>query len=98
MQATVVPVADRHNDYAQSVGEELRSAGVRVDVDTADETVGEKIRKAITHKHPAILVVGDKDVEAGTVGLRWRGDEHERRGVALDAARDEIVAAVAPPR
>ena len=98
VQATVVPVADRHNDYAQSVGDELRSVGVRVDVDVADETVGEKIRKAITHKHPAVLVVGDSDVEARTVGLRWRGDDQERRGVDLDAAREEIVAAVAPPR
>ncbi len=98
VQATVVPVADRHNDYAESIGEALRSAGVRSEVDTADETVGEKIRKAITHKHPAVLVVGDADVEAGTVGLRIRGDEEESRGVPLADAVASLQKLVAPPR
>src|SRR5690606_3202140 len=81
VQATVVPVADRHLDYAGQVAGELRSAGLRVEVDDSGETVGEKIRRAITAKHPAVLVVGDRDVEAGTVGLRRYGDDSERRGV-----------------
>ncbi len=98
VQATVVPVADRHNDYAASVGEELRSRGIRVDVDTADETVGEKIRKAMTHQHPAVLVVGDNDVANGTVGLRLRGEDSEERGVALEAAAARLASLVAPPR
>jgi threonyl-tRNA synthetase len=98
VQATVVPVADRHNDYGQQVAEALRLAGVRVEVDTADETVGEKIRKAITHKHPAVLVVGDSDVEAHTVGLRLRGEESEERGVPLAVATERLVELVAPPR
>ena len=98
VQATVVPVADRHNDYAHAVGEALRSAGVRAEVDTADETVGEKIRNAITHKHPAVLVVGDSDVDAGTVGLRLRGHDQEQRGVPLDDAVLRLQELVAPPR
>jgi len=97
-QLTVVPVADRHIDYADSVAEAFRSAGVRVVVDSSDETVGEKIRRAITQKHPAVVVVGDKDVEHGSVGLRLRGDEDERRGVALDEAVGELAAAFAAPR
>jgi len=98
VQATIVPVADRHDEYAERVGAALRSAGIRVEVDVADETVGEKIRRAITQKHPAVLVVGDDDVEAGTVGLRIRGDEVERRGVELDVAVAELVEICAPPR
>ena len=98
MQATVVPVADRHNDYAMQVYESLRAAGLRAEVDVSDETVGEKIRRAITDKHPAVIVVGDRDIEAGTVGLRFRGDESERRGIGLTAAVAEVAEACRPPR
>jgi threonyl-tRNA synthetase len=97
MQATVVPVADRHLDYAGRVAERLRREGLRVEVDGADDTVGEKIRRALTSHHPAVLVVGDRDLEAGTVGLRRRGDEHERRGLPLEEAVAELVAEAVPP-
>jgi threonyl-tRNA synthetase len=98
VQATIVPVADRHIDHAHRVAEALKAAEVRVEVDDHTETVGEKIRRAITAKVPAVLVVGDKDVEAGSVGLRLRGDEHERRGVAVADAVAELVGLCAPPR
>jgi len=98
VQATVVPVADRHNEYARSVAENLMGHGVRVEVDTADDTVGEKIRTAITQKHPVVLVVGDSDVENGTVGMRLRGDDSEERGVTISTATDRITALVAQPR
>ena len=98
IQATVVPVADRHVDYAREVEAELVAAGLRVEVDDADDTVGEKIRRAMTHKHPAVLVVGDADVDARTVGVRLRGEDHERRGVDRNTARDELVTLSAPPR
>ena len=49
----------------------------------ADDTVGEKIRRALTQKHPAVLVVGDRDLAARTVGLRLRGADEER-GIPLD--------------
>jgi threonyl-tRNA synthetase len=98
VQATVVPVADRHDAYAGEVGAAFRAAGLRVEVDVADETVGEKIRKAITHHHPAVLVVGDSDIEHRTVGLRLRDDPTERRGVPLAAAIDELAAYCMPPR
>ena len=97
VQATVVPVADRHLDYAAAVAERLRREGLRVAVDGADDTVGEKIRRALSAHHPAVLVVGDRDVEAGTVGLRRRGDDHERRGLSLDEAVTELVAEAVPP-
>jgi threonyl-tRNA synthetase len=98
VQATIVPVADRHQDYAFEVAAELKEAGVRVDVDAADETVGEKIRRAITQKHPAVLVVGDRDVEDRTVGLRLREDEGEQRGVPLETAVTTLAERSAPPR
>jgi threonyl-tRNA synthetase len=98
VQATVIPVADRHAPYATEVAKAFESAGVRVEVDGADDTVGEKIRRALTQHHPAVVVVGDDDVAGGTVGLRVRGSDDERRGVALGEAVDEVAALVAPPR
>ena len=98
VQATIVPVADRHNEYAYAVRERCAAAGLRVEVDDHDDTVGEKIRRAITHKHPAVLVVGDKDVEGDSVGLRLRGEDHERRGVPLGDAVDVLVELCAAPR
>ena len=98
VQVTVVPVADRHNDYAQEVADVLGERDVRVEVDTADDTVGEKIRTAIVQKNPVVLVVGDSDVDNGTVGMRLRGEETEERGVALADATNQIAELVAPPR
>ncbi len=98
VQATVVPVADRHIDYAFEVAEALGEGGVRVEVDAADETVGEKIRRAITQKVPAVLVVGDQDVEDGTVGLRLREDTSEQRGLPLGDVVSDLAERCAPPR
>lgn len=97
VQATVVPVADRHNEYATEVAEALRADGLRVEVDDHDDTVGEKIRKALTMKHPAVIVVGDDDVEAGTAGMRLRGED-EQRGVALADIADALTQISLPPR
>jgi threonyl-tRNA synthetase len=97
VQVTVISVADRHLAHAEGVGERLRQAGIRVEVDRSDESVGEKIRRAITHKHPMVLVVGDKDVEAGTVGVRRYGEDSERRNVPLDDLIAEVVEAARAP-
>ena len=98
VQATVIPVADRHVDYATEVAKALGEGGVRVEVDSADETVGEKIRRAITQKVPAVLVVGDQDVENGTVGLRLREDTGEQRGLPLGDVASDLAERCAPPR
>jgi threonyl-tRNA synthetase len=97
VQATVIPVADRHGEYAEQVAARMRDAGLRTEVDGADETVGEKLRKAITHKHPAVLVVGDSDAAAGTAGLRLRGEE-ERRGVPVTEVVEAVRRLCLPPR
>ena len=98
VQATVVPVADRHHPVAEEVAGVFRGRGLRVEVDGSDDTVGEKIRRAITHHHPAVVVVGDDDIEAGTVGLRLRGEDRDTRGVPLAEAVDTVAGLCAPPR
>jgi len=98
VQTTVVPVADRHHDYAHAVGDRLVNAGVRAVVDDADETVGEKVRRAITQKHPAVVVVGDNDIVDETVGLRLRGEDSEQRGISLSDAVNRLSDMAKPPR
>jgi threonyl-tRNA synthetase len=98
VQATVVPVADRHVDYAEQVAKQLEGHDLRVEVDGADDTVGEKIRRAMTRHHPAVLVAGDDDVANGTVGLRLRGEDEEVRGLALDVVASKLVELCRPPR
>ncbi|MBU1865074.1 MAG: threonine--tRNA ligase, partial [Actinobacteria bacterium] len=82
---------------AEEVAEGFRARSLRVEVDDADDTVGEKIRRAIVGKHPVVMVVGDTDVEEDTVGLRFRGGDEER-GVSLGEAAERIAAFCAPPR
>jgi threonyl-tRNA synthetase len=98
VQATIVPVADRHLEYAGEIAAMLREAGLRVDVDETNETVGEKIRRALTDKHPAVLVVGDRDVENRTVGLRHYGEESEQRGLEIATAVAALAETARPPR
>ena len=97
VQAAIVPVADRHNDFAASVAAQLEEAGLRTSIDVTDATVGEKIRRALTQRRPAVLVVGDKDLDAGTVGLRLRGEDHEDRGVPIADAAARLAEMALPP-
>jgi threonyl-tRNA synthetase len=75
VQAMVIPVADRHLDYARKLGDELNSVGVWAKVDARSETVNFKIRQAQLDKIPYMLVVGDKEVAAATVSVRLRTGE-----------------------
>ncbi|MCC7076662.1 MAG: threonine--tRNA ligase [Acidimicrobiia bacterium] len=78
VQAEVVPVADRHLDYAHEVAGRLGAEGFRAEVNDHPETVGAKLRTARLQKVPYAVIVGDADVEAGTVGLKTRLGEEER--------------------
>ncbi len=69
-QAIILPVADRHNEYAARAAEELWAAGVRCRVDERSESVGKKIRDAELARAPYMLVVGDREQEAGTLAVR----------------------------
>jgi len=72
VQAVIVPIADRHLEYAESVAGTLRAAGFRVEVDSRREKMQAKIRDAQAQQVPYMLVVGDRDQQAGTVSVRER--------------------------
>ncbi len=72
VQVIVLPIADRHTDYAKEIAEALKEAGVRVEVDSRNEKVGFKIRESQMQKIPFMLVIGDKEVEAKQVAVRSR--------------------------
>ena len=74
LQVKILPVADRHQEYAEQVAHRLRCEDLRVEVDTASGTLGSKIRDAESEKVPYMLIVGDKEVEQGTVAVRKRGE------------------------
>jgi threonyl-tRNA synthetase len=73
VQAIVLPIADRHEDYALELVKKLRAGGLRADADLSREKVNRKIREAEMQKIPLILVVGDKEAAAGTASLRVHG-------------------------
>jgi threonyl-tRNA synthetase len=75
IQAVVIPIADRHNAYAADVAQRLRNAGLRAIVDDTSERMNSKIRAAQLDKIPYMLVVGDREAEAGAVALRLRNGE-----------------------
>ena len=83
LQARVLPVASAHQSYAEAVAARLQSEGFRVDVVDAGDQLGKRIRAAKLDKIPYVLVVGDDDVAAGTLGVNPRGGEVDR-GVGLD--------------
>lgn len=76
VQAVLIPIADRHLDYAREVKAKLVEAGLRVDVDERSERMNAKIRDAQNQKIPYMLVVGDKEMESGQVALRLRNNEN----------------------
>ena len=74
-QVAVVPIAERHIEYAEQVGNQLRAIGARVEVDGRNEKMNAKIREHALQKVPFILIVGDKEREANEVNVRVRGQE-----------------------
>jgi len=90
VQAILLPIADRHLDYARSIRDQLAPVGLRVELDERQEKIGYKIREAQLQKIPYMLVVGDKEVAEGTVSVRARtgGDQGGRR--VDDFVRDAI--------
>jgi threonyl-tRNA synthetase len=83
LQVAILPIADRHSQEAARIAERLREAGIRAEADDRSESVGKKIREAEVLKVPYMLVVGDQEVEAGTVSLR-RHREGDLGSVTVD--------------
>ena len=89
VQVKLLPIADAHVDYANEVKAKLEDVGIRVELDDRNEKIGYKIREAQLQKIPYMLVLGDKEKEAGTVGVRSRKD-----GDIGAMALDEFIAKV----
>jgi len=94
-QVRILSVRNDHDDYAFEVAKVLKSSGVRVTVDTANEPLGARIRKAKLEKLPYIVVVGDDDVADRTVGINARGSNDPERGVSLSDFVNRIAAEIA---
>ena len=99
VQVTVLPVADRHDDYAYAVAARLGKHAVRAEVVGAThDTLGARVRRAKLEKVPYVLVVGDADVEGGTVGVNRRGEDQPERGVPVDAFESALLAEIGERR
>ncbi len=90
VQALVLPIAERHEDYARALVARLEAAGLRAEADLSREKVGKKIRGAELQKVPLILVVGDKEVERGSAALRVHG-QGDKGEIALDRLLERAV-------
>ncbi|MGH2381080.1 MAG: threonine--tRNA ligase [Candidatus Limnocylindria bacterium] len=92
VQVAIVPIADRHIDYAQSVRRALTDAGLRAEVDDRSERMQLKLRDAQEQKVPVMAVVGDRDAEAGAVSPRLRARSKGEAAVPLDEFVADLVA------
>jgi threonyl-tRNA synthetase len=84
VQVAMIPIAERHAEYAEKVAAELRAAGVRVEVDARSEKMNAKIREHTLQKVPFLLVVGDKEASEGKVSVRTRGKGDEGQAATAD--------------
>jgi len=94
-QVRILSVRNDHDEYAFEVAKVLKSSGVRITVDTANEPLGARIRKAKLEKLPYIVVVGDDDVAGRTVGINARGSNDPERGVSLSDFMNRIATEIA---
>ena len=77
IQVLIIPVGEKFNDYGEKILSELKSVGIRVEIDKTSETLGKRIRAGKTQKIPYIIVVGEKEKEAGTVAVNFRGKQEQ---------------------
>jgi threonyl-tRNA synthetase len=90
VQAVVIPVADRHLDYAREVRETLAGRGLRVEVDESQNSMQKKIRENARQKIPYLLIVGDAEANEGAVNVRRRGDK-KQEAVATAAFAERVL-------
>jgi threonyl-tRNA synthetase len=96
VQALVLPIADRHAEYAQGVVERMRAHGLRVELDGRRENLNHKIRDAQLQKIPYMLVVGDREIEAGAAAVRLRSGEN-LGSIAVDELLGRLEAEATTP-
>lgn len=85
-QIMIIPIADRHNAYAEELRAELHAAGLRVEVDDSSNRMQAKVRDAEIHKIPVMMIVGDKEQESRSVSLRERTPEGTKERKSIDFA------------
>ncbi len=90
VQVAVIPISEKHTDYARKVEQQLKNAGVRVHVDDRNEKMNAKVREHTMQKVPFLLVVGEKEAEAGTVNVRVRGQQQPEGTVPLDQFTERV--------
>jgi len=83
VQVIIIPVGEKFNDYGKKILSELKSAGIRAEIDNSNETLGKKIRAGKTKKIPYLLVVGEKEKEVGTVAVNFR-DKKEQETMPIE--------------
>ncbi|KTB48634.1 threonine--tRNA ligase [Dehalogenimonas alkenigignens] len=93
VQAAVLPISDRHIEYARKLAENLKLQGIRVYLDQRSETINQKIRQAQLEKIPCMLVIGDKEIDNRTVAVRLRTGE-QKFGVGLEEFKESINTAI----
>ena len=96
-QVRILPIGDEHIDYAYDVKRKLAAKGVRVEVDDRNETIGKKIRTTQLEKVPYMLVIGDNEMNAGTVAVRSR-KEGDKGAVTVDAFLTDLLAEIEEKR
>jgi threonyl-tRNA synthetase len=89
VQVKVLPVSERHIDYAKSVVDKLKENGIRVELDDRSEKIGYKIREAQLQKVNYMLILGDKEIESESVSVRSHS-EGDKGSVKLDKFIDEL--------
>ena len=95
VQVVVLPIADRHAEYAQRVADELREEGLRVEIDARTESIGRKIRETEVRKVPYMLVVGDAEAESGEVAVRRHGEGDKGAAPVIEFAASLTAAILA---
>jgi threonyl-tRNA synthetase len=93
VQVRAIPVAETFLPYLQEIAVQMRKAGIRIDVDTADERMQKKIRNAQLEKIPFMLIAGEEDQQGNTVSFRYRNGE-QKNGIAISDAIEEISRAI----
>jgi threonyl-tRNA synthetase len=90
VQVAVIPISEKHTEYGKKVMQQLKDAGVRVHLDDRNEKMNAKIREQTLQKVPFLLVVGEKEAEAGTVNVRVRGQQQPEGTVLVQQFVDRV--------
>lgn len=89
VQVQVIPISEKFNDYANKVGDNLKESGIRVDIDSNDETMSNKIRKAQEQKIPYMIIVGGKEQENDNISVRYR-DGRQKNLIKPEVFTEEV--------